>query len=243
MLTLLLEEEGYEVETAASGEAAVSRVAVSSAKTTTCPNIILTDIQMPGLAGDALAMALRPLLPPETLLIAMSGSQPASSALGGFDGFLLKPFTVTELRSMISGKGRRAAQETKTHRTDPPGYKPRPSPLDGEIYAKMGELMPVAQLGQMYALCLGDARSRIAKMHAFAAAGDDAQYRSEAHAVKGGCGMIGASELYELSAAAEESGLLATETNPRTSSVIESLARLSRACDNLERILLQRAQE
>ena len=102
--------------------------------------------------------------------------------------------------------------------------------------------MPAEQLGQMYALCVGDARKRIVHMRELAEAGDDIQYRSEAHTVKGGTGMIGAKQLYELAAAAERDGIPATEGVAGTSSVTAALTHLSLACDRLERILVKRTR-
>ena len=248
LLTLVLESEGYEVEVAASGDAAVARVRLSAAAGRPISDIVLTDIQMPGLAGDALATALKPLLPRGTMLLAMSGSQPAAAALAGFDGFLLKPFQVGELRSMIAAGASGEKRESLGAQLAPGSQdalfvESGSAALDEEIFAKMCELMPVAQLGQMYALCIEDARTRIAHMETLAALDDDTQYRSEAHAVKGGCGMIGASELYLLAAAAERDGLAAGDASPGTSTVTATLAQLSSACDRLERILLERARE
>lgn len=266
LLTVLLEAEGYEVETVAGGEAAVARIASSAADAPSdaeervrLPDVILADIQMPGLAGDALATALRAewnaAAAPDntTVLLAMSGSQPASSSLTGFDGFLLKPFQVSELRSLVqelvagrAGPGAAAQTEKSAQETEPAGAKlpdANPAALDEDIYARMCDLMPVAQLGQMYALCIDDARGRIARMVTLVAEGDDAEYRREAHAVKGGAGMIGASELYQLASAAEQHGLSPREPTSGTSSVTAPLARLSLACDRLERILQERMRE
>lgn len=237
LLTLLLEAEGSRVEVAASGEEAVSRVA---SKSQAMPDVILTDMQMPGLSGSALATALRPALGPKTLLLAMSGSQPAPAVLGPFDGFLLKPFQISELRAMVAAPGTLdTVCGASAHDPNIPG----PRALDEEIYTKLGELMPTEQLGQMYALCVGDARKRIAHMAALAEAGDNAQYRAEAHAVKGGCGMIGAKELYELAAAAERNGLGAGHSLSGTIDVTEALTQLSLACERLERILGERTRE
>jgi len=264
LLTLLLEAEGHDAETAVSGEAAVARMAASAFHAKgrlPLPDVILADIQMPGLAGDALASALRAQLNAAepggyTVLLAMSGSQPAASALTGFDGFLLKPFQVRELESMIQTAAPRSQQGAPAGESDRPATKiargsessaeDSPDALDEDIYAKMQELMPAAQLGQMYALCIDDARKRIARMAALADRADDAEYRKEAHAVKGGSGMIGASELYALAAAAEQHGLELPRQSPGpepgTSSVTAQLARLSLACERLERILQERTQ-
>ena len=248
LLTLLLEVEGYEVETAVSGAASVARINSCARDGLRMPDVILTDIQMPGLAGDGLAAALRPLLAEQTFLLAMSGSQPSASELPGFDGFLLKPFKVSELKAKIQavpvqGNVALTVERAKLGQamvgTDDPGA----DALDEEVFEKMCELMPAAQLGQMYALCVDDARKRIANMQALAEEGDDAEYRREAHAVKGGCGMIGAKELYELAAEAEKNGLALMEINSGTSSIKTTLAQLSRACDRLERILAERTRE
>jgi len=248
LLTLLLEAEGYEVEAAASGEAAVARAASCSPDGPRPPDVILTDMQMPGLAGGALATALRTALGKATRLLAMSGSQPVPSALSGFDGFLLKPFQITELRSMIQSSAPLPHAGASAADPHPPESETVPagivqSALDEGIYAKLRDLMPVAQLGQMYAMCVDDAHRRIAHMEALAAAGDDTEYRKEAHAVKGGAGMIGASELYALAAAAEQAGLTPSDPRSGTTSVTASLAQLSLACDRLERILAERTRE
>ncbi len=267
LLSLLLEAEGYEAESAASGEAAVAHIAACAALGDTAdgkdrhplPEVILTDIQMPGLAGDALVAALREQLERaeghgrKTLLLAMSGSQPKPSALTGFDGFLLKPFQMSELRLAIHRASPASQKEVAVDNPEEPaedaapasgvGADELPEALDEEIYAKMRDLMPAAQLGEMYALCVDDARRRIAHMGVLAAEEDDAAYRKEAHAVKGGSGMIGASELYALAAAAEHCGLVPHGPNPGISGVTATLARLSLACERLERILQERTRE
>ncbi len=280
LLQLLLEAEGQKVEAIASGDAAVWRIASCAAPDADnrppMPDVILADIQMPGLAGDALAKALRSQLDagPEhdtgtepsnrTVLLAMSGTQPAQSELTNFDGFLLKPFTVSELSSMVE----RAAQGSRPQAAGEPEDRAEviaaigggrsdafgsahweqltdslPDALDEEIYARMHDLMPVSQLGQMYTLCVDDARKRIARMGTLAGEGNDAEYRKEAHAVKGGSGMIGASEIYALAAAAEQEGLAVPRADCGTTSVTATLARLSLACDRLERILQVRMRE
>ena len=194
LLTVVLESEGCEVEVAASGEAAVTRLGAGKAGRP-IPDVVMTDIQMPGLTGEALARAMKPLLPAATMLLAMSGSQPPAPVLAGFDGFLLKPFQISELRSMVAGDAAGNEEETSCETASPPEDSALrdsgSAALDEEVFAKMCELMPGPQLGQMYALCVEDARRRIAHMEKLVAAGEDAQYRSEAHAVKGGCGMIG----------------------------------------------------
>lgn len=258
LLTLLLEVEGYEVEVAASGEDALRRLeplqAEGHAVPDMTPDVVLTDMQMTGVAGDALATAMRAAVPEATLLLAMSGSQPQPSALAKFDGFLLKPFEVSQLRELIS-----AARSRELPREDRGGPEVTAAdanlseaagdlpPLDEDIYEKLVEVMSAPQLAEMYAMCIADARTRIAQMKQLAEAGDDEGYRSQAHALKGGSGLIGAREIYLLASAAERDGLIpaldATGENalaPRTSGVTANLERLSLACERLERILVKR---
>src|SRR5258708_32698188 len=67
--------------------------------------------------------------------------------------------------------------------------------------------MRPSQLEQLYALSLTDAEARLAAMQRAASSGDDAAYKREAHAIKGGCGMVGALELQTLATSMEERGL------------------------------------
>ena len=76
--------------------------------------------------------------------------------------------------------------------------------LDEAIYRKLAGSMRHTQLEQLYALCLTDAEARIDRMRQAASKGDDAAYRREAHAIKGGCGMVGAIELQTLATSMEE---------------------------------------
>jgi HPt (histidine-containing phosphotransfer) domain-containing protein len=62
---------------------------------------------------------------------------------------------------------------------------------------------------------------------------DTGQLRREAHSIKGGCGMLGATELHSM-AAALETGPTGEEPD------VNSLDELSAACDRLERMLRSR---
>ena len=245
LVAMLLAAEGHAVTTVASGEEALTSL---NRARESVPEVILTDMQMPGLSGAALATALRAALSGHTRLLAMSGSGPSQTALSGFDGFLLKPFSMEELNAALA----RTEREDDSARTGvgvrEPGTELEMPALNEEIFAKMAKMMPGAQLGELYAMCLADARKRLAQMARLAEAGDDEGYRRAAHTVKGGCGMIGATELYVLAETAEREGLererppgLGLSTG--TSGVKARLERFSSACDRLERILVAHAQE
>ena len=105
LLGILLEGEGYTVESAESGDAALALLGDGH----TAPGIILTDVQMPGISGADLADGLRQTCGPATLLLAMSGSGPDDESISHFDGFLLKPFTMQELAGAVAARGNSTA--------------------------------------------------------------------------------------------------------------------------------------
>jgi len=275
LLGVLLEAEGYVVESADSGDAALALLSRNGNP----PDVILADSQMPGTTGALLAGKLRGACGPATLLLAMSGSQPPESAISRFDGFLLKPFKMQEIATALSARSRpadsapvqskkknqrvvsrRPRRTSKVTSTDAPSpetasnkamdtqfQEPQSlstvftettygSPvLNENIYGQLARAMPAKQLHEMYTMCVNDARERIARMRTLAAAHDTANFSREAHAIKGGCGMLGATELHGMASELERSGTedAATKTLPD----VNSLDELSAACDRLERML------
>ena len=194
VLAFLLEHAGYGVEAVDSGDAALLHLQTSRP----LPDVILTDMQMPGTTGRELAQRLRTLSGSATRLVAMSASVPEDGSHSEFDGFLQKPFTVEKLAAAIEGN--QLNQATK-------GNDSKVTVLDKAIYRKLVASMRPSQLEQFYTLCLADAEARIAKMRLAASTHDDAVYRREAHAIKGSCGMVGAIELQTLATSMEKHGL------------------------------------
>jgi len=266
LLTVLLEAEGCAVTSAESGEAALALL-----HSTSPPGFILTDMQMPGSTPAQLAGRLRRACGRNTPLLAMSGSRPLAAALARYDGFLLKPFGVAEIKSALqksseapkkivkiarpaSASKRVAVLDSVAASADHPASNPgidaapvssaSPAPplevgatpvLDETIYGQLAGSMPAPQLKEMYAMCVSDARSRIASMRTLAAQRDSAQFMREAHTIKGSCGMLGAAELHRLATTLEQDG-----PGP-AGSAVNSLDELSSACDRLERMLGARA--
>src|SRR5260370_14240635 len=194
VLALLLHSAGYAVETSDSGDAALLYLQTAHL----LPQVVLTDLQMPGMAGAEVALRLRGLCGPATILLAMSATAPDDGPGREFDGFLLKPFTMDTFTVAIAGQ---AADVMK---------KPNGATaivLDEVVYSKLAGSMRRPQLKQLYTLCLADAESRLATMRQAASGDDDAAYKREAHAIKGGCGMVGALELQTLATSMEERGL------------------------------------
>jgi HPt (histidine-containing phosphotransfer) domain-containing protein len=111
--------------------------------------------------------------------------------------------------------------------------------LNQEVYQRLAASMPAPQLCQMYTMCVNDVRTRIASMRRLAQAHDGAAFVREAHSIKGGCGMLGATELHRMATELEANGLQAAAA--QGVQAVNSLDELTNACDRLERILGSRA--
>jgi CheY-like chemotaxis protein len=216
VLALLLQNEGYAVETADSGDAALLHL-----KAAHLPDVVLTDLQMPGITGNELALRLRNICGPATLLVAMSATAPDKGFDREFDGFLLKPFTMAMFTAAIADTPPNVAKE-------PNGAAA--TVLDEVVYSKLAGSLRPSQLKQLYALCLADAEARLATMRQAAFGNDDAAYKREAHAIKGGCGMVGALELQTLATSMEERGL--------SDDHVASLKEFLVACERLRGMLI-----
>jgi two-component system response regulator AtoC len=101
MLREVLEERGYQVREASSGEQAV---AMANAGQLEDVDLVLSDFSMPGLDGLGLLAHLRPLFPelPLVLLTARGSERLAARAIkeGAFD-YLPKPFELEELEAVV----------------------------------------------------------------------------------------------------------------------------------------------
>ncbi len=210
LLTILLEAEGHAVDSANSGDAALTQLDRSRR----VYDVILTDLQMPGIAGPALARQLRHVCGPQPLLLAISGSQPRAEALAPFDDFLLKPFPATAVTDALLKRASDAESHqsrtlsaipntfsiaaaasdqasyddmslpTQEHVYDVPApfasqstvscVMDHPPALNEQIYHQLVGSMPPQQLQEMYALCINDARKRIARMRQMIAERDGA---------------------------------------------------------------------
>jgi len=216
VFALLLDGAGYAVDTADSGDAAL--VHLQTARP--LPEVILTDLQMPGTSGGELARQLRHLCGASTKLLVMSASTPEDGSEREFDGFLQKPFTMETLAAAIAGARPSAAKASKGSAA---------AVLDENVYRKLAGSMRPSQLEQLYTMCLADAEGRLAGMRLAAAEGDDDAYKREAHAIKGGCGMVGALELQTLATSMEHHGIRDDH--------VASLEEFLVACERLRRML------
>ncbi len=106
LLREIVGKEGYEVETAEDAETALRRLGEWQ------PELVITDIHMPGMDGLALLAVMREQEPdiPVVLLTAYGSLKTAVDAIkaGAFD-YLSKPFVVEDIRLVV----RRALEHTK----------------------------------------------------------------------------------------------------------------------------------
>ncbi len=95
LLQTFLEGEGYQVEVADSGHAALDRI------TTNPPDLVLLDVMMPGMNGFEVTRQIRQnaALPyiPILLITGYIEPVPADGFEVGADGFLRKPIDVEDL--------------------------------------------------------------------------------------------------------------------------------------------------
>jgi CheY-like chemotaxis protein len=193
VLCLLADDAGFEPAAFETGEAALEALD-REALDGPAPDVVVADMQLPGVAGDSLARLLRIGCGPATVILAMSGTAVPAEQIEAFDGFLLKPFSMEDLSGAI----------------DRLAVAPKAAPVAGvlseSIYAAFRKSMPRDQLRQLYAMSLNDADARIGQMRIALNAGDEHSYKRAAHSIKGGCGMVGALELARMAAQMEEHG-------------------------------------
>jgi CheY-like chemotaxis protein len=219
IFALTLNGAGYNVETADSGDAALAQLQAGGA----VPEVVLTDLQMPGTTGSELARQLRALCGPTTKLLAMSASLPDEETDDAFDCLLLKPFTAETFTAAVASATRPVQQRSDVAAT---------GALDEAIYGKLATSMKPAQLHKLYDLCLADTDKRLAVMRQAALESDDLTYKREAHAIKGSCGMVGAVELQTLATSMEKHGLSGDH--------VASLQEFMVACERLKGMLVAR---
>jgi CheY-like chemotaxis protein len=230
VLGLLAEEASFRVECHESGEAALEALAAPAAA---LPDVILCDLQMPGVSGDSLARLFRAACGPGTVLLAMSGSTPPPERLRSFDAFLLKPFSIDHLVAVIEDRAAVTEDRAGTPAQDPAASGHREA-LNRSIHAALSQSMGPEQVRQLYAMCLDDADARIATMRQALATGNRESYRRAAHSIKGGAGMVGALELARIATQMETNGL---ETVPNQIPPAHLLDEFLVASAHLRRIL------
>ena len=96
-LQFILEAEGYEVETAANGQQALDRIAAQR------PDLVLTDLQMPGMSGWELGRHVTALgLAIPVIFMSVDPAVATLATTHGADAYLVKPFEAGDLLTAAS---------------------------------------------------------------------------------------------------------------------------------------------
>ncbi len=207
VLELHLSAAGYEVVEAESGKEALALLRDGAGVSA---DVILSDLQMPGLHGPELARRIRAVLRGLVPLIAMSGSRPVADRYAGYDAFLLKPFTPEQLAEALEAIARGNAEATPeaVPPADATGISGTSSGettpvLDEETFAQLASMMNLAQLSEIFGLAMAELRKYTEQMQAAIDEGDAAALRASAHTMKGGFSILGAREMQVLGARLE----------------------------------------
>jgi DNA-binding response OmpR family regulator len=94
-LALGLQDSGYQVLAAEDGEAGLALIERER------PDMVITDLRMPGMDGGALIGLIRARYS-DLPIIAMSGQGEPGDGLGGADAFLRKPFKIRDVGAAFS---------------------------------------------------------------------------------------------------------------------------------------------
>jgi two-component system KDP operon response regulator KdpE len=110
MIHLSLQSQGFSVFTATDGEEGLALFHEIA------PDLVILDIMMPGLDGWEVCGRLRQISPVPIIFLTALGAEEniVDGLMGGADDYLVKPFTVTELRARVVALLRRARMSHRT---------------------------------------------------------------------------------------------------------------------------------
>ena len=227
LMALLLAHEGHQVLRANDAGAALELLAADKAAR---PDVLLVDLQMPGVSGGQLAERVRALGGPEPLLLAMSATEAKRQQLLAFDGFLLKPLALDDLRRALKPKKRGRMPGIRVAHPGRAAAVSRDA-LDMAVVSKLLTMMPREALHEVITACIADSRASVETLKNQLRERDRAGVRQSAHRIKGAALMIGATHLAKLAARLEMGG----DKEAATRGVLDDLLS---ACSELERMLL-----
>ncbi len=240
LIAALLESEGHQVWKARSGAHAIS-ILNAAMREARPPEVVLVDMQMPGMSGSELGAHIMAMTPPRPRVIGMSATALKKGATAPFDEFLLKPLDPASLhravrtRSIPRQPGSSHPQyNVRQQNSDVP--QRNTGVLDERVVAKLRALMPPDALREIYTIYVTDTRVRIAELEGCARRGDTEGIRRCAHMIKGSAAMAGVSGIVGI-ASAFETGSVPEKNHTRL------FHDLRLACDDVEQSIARPAPE
>jgi CheY-like chemotaxis protein/HPt (histidine-containing phosphotransfer) domain-containing protein len=215
VIATILTLNGYTLHTAADGATAVEMLAEEKC----APQVVLVDVQMPGLNGVKLVSELRART--QASVYAISGSEPPRPVRDVVDGFLQKPFTPDALQALLDEH--KPSPQASELSADEPVVSPK-------ILSQFRQMMPEETVREVYVAVVSDLKKRNEALGAAIARHDVVEVRRIGHTIKGGCGMAGARQ------AARLGELLEAESDELNNSAAIRV-ELKAAQENLERML------
>jgi signal transduction histidine kinase/CheY-like chemotaxis protein/HPt (histidine-containing phosphotransfer) domain-containing protein len=203
---LMLESLGYQADVAGDGFAVLQALRRQSY------DLILMDVQMPGMDGLEATRRLRAELPAERQprIVALTANvlaeQRGACLAAGMDDFLGKPLGFAELRAAL----RRAAGERTPEAPPAPARGADedglfdPSPLDDLARLEAPAGKPLVRL--VVETFFAETPRRLERLREALGQADARELTFVAHSLKGSCGQVGAVRLAALSAELETAG-------------------------------------
>ncbi|MCJ2123026.1 GAF domain-containing hybrid sensor histidine kinase/response regulator [Methylobacterium sp. J-077] len=187
----VLESQGYSVEVAGDGGEAITAVGLSVAEGRPY-DLVLMDVQMPGVDGLTATRRIRALAPPacDVPIVAMTANvlpdQVAELREAGMDDHVGKPFRRADLFATISRwtapGGRRPARQEPPLRTVPVD----PAVLDATVLTDMESSFGTDQVGALLDLLANELSERFRPSET-----DRLQIAHDAHAMVAAAGLLG----------------------------------------------------
>jgi CheY-like chemotaxis protein len=206
VLQMTLEMNGFAIEAAEDGPSAMAQLA----KKTTLPDLILMDTQMPGLSGIDLIHALRGCT--NARIVAISGSDPGDAIRQAADGFLMKPIQPEALLAWINGIDQAWIDQVEPGEIAQVQAEQRSgaSLVDPVVLGKLRAMMPASAVREIYIAVASDLETRLIALQSAMNSQNGTEVARIAHAIKGGCAMVGLTEAREAAARLESSNLPVT---------------------------------
>lgn len=216
VIATVLTLHGHLVHSAEDGNEALQMLEQGTVR----PEVVLLDTQLPGLSGPELITKFRELGQDEIILI--SGSTPSDQLIAAADGFLLKPFGAEDLAKLLGQHKPKIDQVSNGDVEE--------EVINRTTLGQFRQLMTEATVREIYTTVVSDLHKRETALERAITAGNAEEIRRLGHAIKGGCGMAGASQVARLGAVFESK-------SDQLDNCADALRELYTATQRLERML------